>query len=998
MIGLLFSRERLARADGPEMGVLDESRAMKARVGACGALLALIACALFATPQAQGAEFQCPPKCFGLNNVDVIYTGKKGEDLKQVGPPKGELLTQAGEHPFEMSVSFRANGEENEKGGEEPFGAIRDALFTQMPGFAGAPTAVPTCSTADFLTPNPKNGDLPNCQNSAAVGVVSNELASHEVGKGTFFSAVYNLEPAPGAAAKFGFWTTKIPVTIDANLSEDAPNLIVAGPTNIPQLVEFMGAVFTLWGVPADPDHDFLRGECVKTANGESEGECPAEVVEVPFLTMPRNCDGPLATKYHALSWPPYDAGTESFLPAATDSNEVLTHDEAGSPQGMIGCGTLDFAPHISAQTSARSAASPSGMDIAVEIDDEGLTNPTGIAGSDIRKAVVSFPEGVTINPSQAEGLATCSRAQVDRETAHSPFGAGCPAESKVGSLEVESPLLKEKVFKGSLFVATPYDNLANNSLIALYMVIKEPERGIGLVLPVKVEPDPATGQLVSTVGEGISPIPQLPVSDFRVHLREGARSPLITPNRCATYTTTAQLTPTGAPSSPFEATAGFAITSGVGGGPCPAATPFEPGFSAGTLTNGAGTHSPFLMRLTRRDGDQDLTKFAATLPRGVLASLVGVGKCPEEKIAQARSRTGPHGGAEELAGPSCPADSKIGTTLAGAGVGSQLTYVPGSLYLAGPYNGAPLSVVSVTPGVAGPFDVGTIVVRVALGFDPKTAEVKADGSRSDPIPHILRGIPLAVRDLKVRVDRPNWITNPTSCRESATKAEIFGSATDLFNPADDIAVARSSRFQATDCLKLPFAPQMSLKLKGGTARGDHPALTTTYRAKAGHANVRDLSLLLPRSAFVENANFRTICTRKAFAQNSCPPGSVYGHVTATTPLLEEKLSGPVYLRSSDNQLPDAVLVLHGIIDVEVPIKIDSFHQRLRATVKDAPDAAVSRVVVQMQGARKGLFVNSRNLCAAKNRARVNLTAHSTKRLTRNPVVTPAGCRGKEKH
>ena len=402
-------------------------------------------------------------------------------------------------------------------------------------------------------------------------------------------------------------------------------------------------------------------------------------------------------------------------------------------------------------------------------------------------------------------------------------------------------------------------------------------------------------------------------------------------------------------------------------------------------------------MRLTRRDGDQDLTKFAAALPRGLLASLVGVGKCSEADIAAARARTGPHGGAEELADPSCPAASKIGTTLAGAGVGTQLTWVPGSLYLAGPFNGAPLSVVSITPGVAGPFDVGAVVVRVALGFDSRSAEVMADGSRSDPIPHILRGIPLAVRDLRVRVDRPNWIFNPTSCREDATRATIFGSAADVFNPADDVGVTRTARFQAADCLLLPFGPQMSLKLRGGTRRGDHPALTTTYVAKPGHANVRDLSLLLPRSAFVENANFRTICTRKAFAADSCPPGSIYGHVTAHTPLLEESLSGPVYLRSSDNQLPDAVLVLHGIIDVEVPVRIDSFKQRLRATVTDAPDAAVSKVVVQMQGGRKGLFVNSRNLCAAKNRAQVDLTAQSTKKLRRKPAVKATGCRGKGK-
>jgi hypothetical protein len=923
-------------------------------------------------------------ECFGLNEVDVVFTGKKGEDLTQAGLPQGEVLTQAGEHPFEMTTSFRVNGVETSEGGEEPFEAIRDALFAQMPGFAGAPTAVPACSTADFLTRSPESNERPNCPDSAVLGVVANQLASKK-GKAVFYAPVYNLEPGIGRVAKLGFWTTEIPVTIDAGLSEEAPNLVIAGPTNTPQLVEVMGSIFTLWGVPADPAHDPLRGSCLKQANGESGGSCPVKIEETPFITMPRNCEGPLPTEYFALSW----LGSE-------DEGAALSHDESGNPQGMTGCGTLDFSPGISAQPSARSAASPSGMEIDVKIDDEGLTNPTGIAGSDIREAVLVFPDGVTINPSQAEGLAVCTEAQAESETAASPFGAGCPAESKVGSVEVESPLLEEKVFRGSLFVAAPYEN-PYGSLIALYMVIKEPERGIGIVLPVKVEPDPSTGQLISTVGESVGPIPELPISDFRLHLREGARSPLITPNRCGTYTTTALFTPTGAPESAYEATSSFKIDSGVGGGPCPApgTPPFEPGFGAGTLTNGAGTHSPFLMRLTRRDGDQDLTKFAATLPRGVLASLVGVQKCSDAAIAAARARTGLHGGAEELTHPSCPAAAKIGTTLAGAGVGSQLTYVPGSLYLAGPYNGAPLSVVSITPGVAGPFDVGTVVVRVALGFDSRTAEVKADGSKSDPIPHILRGIPLAVRDLRVRVDRPNWIFNPTSCREGATQATIFGSAADFFNPADDLGVSRSARFQAADCLALPFGPSLALKLKGGTHRGDHPALTTTYTARPGDANVRDLSLLLPRSAFVENANFRTICTRKDFAANRCPAGSVYGHVTATTPLLEEQLSGPVYLRSSDNQLPDAVLVLHGIIDVEVPVRIDSFKQRLRATVTDAPDAAVSKVVVQMQAGRKGLIVNSRSLCASKNRAQIDLTAQSTKKLKRTPLVKPVGCKGK---
>ena len=356
-------------------------------------------------------------ECFGLHDVDVVFTGKAGEDLVQFGLPSGELLTQAGEHPFSMTTSFRINGQVNELGGEEPFAPVRDALFTQMPGFAASPTAVPVCSMADFLLPNPKNSELPNCPDSTVLGVVANELASRNGGKATFHSPVYNLETAPGVAGRLGLWATEIPVTIDAELSEEAPNLVVAGPTNIPQLVEVMGSIFTLWGVPADPAHDPLRGSCVKVNTGESLGECSAGGNEVPFITMPRNCDGPLATEHHALSWAAYDFATESFLPARTDEGEVLTRDEFGNPQEMTGCGALLFSPRISSVASARSAASPSGLEFKLEIDDEGLTNPTGIAGSDVRKTVVTFPEGVTLNPSAGEGLAVCTEAEVDKET-----------------------------------------------------------------------------------------------------------------------------------------------------------------------------------------------------------------------------------------------------------------------------------------------------------------------------------------------------------------------------------------------------------------------------------------------------------------------------------------------------------------------------------------------------------------------------------------------------
>jgi hypothetical protein len=946
-------------------------------------ILAAAIAALLWTASPAGAAF-------GLHDVDVTFTG-----------PEGEIVTQAGAHPFQMTTSFRVNSIDTGKGGEQPEEPVRTVHVDLMSGFAAAPSAVPTCSAADFLTRTDIGGAaLSGCPDSAAIGVIANQLANEE-SKATTHSALYNLEPPPGVTARFGFWAAGVPVEIDGGMNEEPPYQLFGEASNISQIVEVVGSSLTLWGVPANKEHDPLRGRCIDI-EGNSNGNCPAVAAEAPFITIPRACDGPLVSHYFALSWPKLPEVLSS-----EDSGEIITHDDLGNPKGMVGCGSLGFLPTLSAQPTARTAASPSGMDISLHFDNEGLINPSGEANSDLKKAVVTLPEGVTINPSQAEGLATCSEAQLARETASSQFGAGCPAESKIGTVEVETPLLEKEVFKGSLFVATPYENpfgtpeTPSGSLLALYMTIKSPERGVGLTLAGKVEPDPATGQLVTTFGGDGQVLPQVPFSDFRVHLREGGRSPLITPNRCGDLTTEMLLTPTADPDHPFTAASTFHLEHGVGGGPCPTGgtPPFEPGFAAGTLTNGAATHSPFLMRLTRRDGDQDLTKFSSTLPPGVLASLVGLDKCSDAAIAAARGRTGPNGGHEELASPSCPANSKIGTTVAGAGVGSQLTYVPGSLYLAGPYNGAPLSVVSITPGVAGPFDVGTVVVRVALGFNPLTAEAQADGSRSDPIPHILRGIPLAVRDLQVNVDRPNWIFNPTSCRQSSTRATIFGSAANLFDPADDIPISRTARFQAADCLALPFGPGLALKLKGGTKRGDHPALTATYTARKGDANLDDLSLLFPRSAFVENANFRTICTRKDYAAHNCPKGSIYGHVTAYTPVLEEPLSGPVYLRSSDNPLPDVVLVLHGIVDAEVPIKVDSFKQRLRTTVKNSPDVPVSKVVVKMQGGNKGLFVNSKNLCSSTNRAELDLTAHSTKKLKLNPLVKPTGCKsGGKKH
>ena len=510
-----------------------------------------------------------------------------------------------------------------------------------------------------------------------------------------------------------------------------------------------------------------------------------------------------------------------------------------------------------------------------------------------------------------------------------------------------------------------------------------------------KVEPDPNTGRLITTLED----LPPLPYSDVRLHFREGARSLLVTPPTCGTYTTTAKLYPFSAPETPYEVKGSFRIERGVDGGACPSGDPFGAGFEAGTENNQAGAYSPFDMRLTRRDGDQDLTRFSSELPPGVVGRLAGTAQCPEAAIAQARSRTGPHGGQEEQEHPSCPASSEIGTTLAGAGVGGVLTYVPGKLYLAGPYNGAPLSVVAIVPGLAGPFDVGTIVVRQALRINPLTVEVEADGSASDPIPHILKGIPLKVRDIRVYVDKPDFTLNPTSCEPSAARATIWSGGADVFSTLDDTAHALEAHFQAASCASLAFRPKLAMRLKGGTRRGAHPALRAVYSPRAGDANTKKLVLRLPRSAFLKQGHIRTICTRVQFSAGGgngerCPKGAIYGHATAWSPLVEEPLSGPVYLRSSNHNLPDFVATLHGIVDVEAVARIDSKHGGIRATFNQIPDAPLSRVVVNMQGGKKGLIINSKNLCyrPGKNRANAKLTGHNGRQEETKPVVRAVKC------
>jgi hypothetical protein len=637
-------------------------------------------------------------------------------------------------------------------------------------------------------------------------------------------------------------------------------------------------------------------------------------------------------------------------------------------------------------------------LDFSLDVHDEGLTSSSGLANSDIRKAVVTLPEGFTTNPSLAEGLNTCSEADLARESVNSAPGAGCPNESKIGTIEVESPLVEEAL-SGSLFIAEPYEN-PFDSLLALYVVFKNPTLGIIVKQALKVENDPVTGRITTVADD----IPQLPFSHFRLHFREGTRSPLASPPGCGTYNASAVLTPW-AGGSPITTTSAFQIITGPNAGPCPSGgtPPFKPNLTAGTINNAAGSYSPFNLRLSRNDGEQEFTHFSIKLPPGIVAKLAGVPFCPDVAIAAAKARTGPHGGQEELSSPSCPAASEIGRTLVGAGVGPSLAYAPGKVYLAGPYNGSALSIAAITAAKVGPFDLGTVVVREAIKINPETAEVFIDATGSDPIPHIIKGIPVHARDIRVYVDKPSFVLNPTSCAKTSTASTVLGSGSNFGTEADDQPITVTSPFQAADCASLGFKPKLALNLKGASGRGGHPRFKAVLTPRKGDANSAFAQVTLPHSVFLDTEHIKTICTRVQFNSGpypgaNCPAQSIYGYAKAITPILDEPIQGPVFLRSSSHNLPDLVAALHsGKIDFNLVGRIDSVKGgRIRNTFEVVPDAPVSKFTLEMQGAKKGLLVNSTDLCKSTNRAISHFEGQNGKVSETNPELVPDCGKGRK--
>ncbi|HEX7245610.1 MAG TPA: hypothetical protein VF245_08605 [Solirubrobacterales bacterium] len=897
-------------------------------------------CALLATPTLAQADFGFVPGSVKATALDR----------------NGAVERQAGAHPYSYTVEFELK---TDGSGQSEGGSMRDVIIDAPPGLVGNPNAIPSCPRQSF------EGGIPNCLPSTQIGILKVFLP----GVGSAIGPLYNLTPPPGVAAQFGFSSTGFVALQSATVRSETGYGVRVAATNLP--IEATAVTATLWGAPADEGHTPQRGP--ETGTSEAKSNAPL----LPYLTLPTACGSP----------PLLTVSADSVdNPGVFVSETAPAREEAGNPAPLIGCEAVPFDPSIGATPTTGAADSPAGLSFGLKLPNKGLLNPKdgAVTETEPEKLELDLPPGISVNPSSANGIAACTWEQFK---AVSLTDQGCPDASKLGTLIAHTPLLDEAV-EGSVYLAAPRDN-PSGSFLAIYVVARVPERGVLIKQAAEVHADPVTGQL-STIATGLPP---LPYSSIELKLREGPRAPLITPQTCGSYTTTAKLYPFSDPEAATVRTAPFTITSGAGGASCAtseAQLPLHPTLEAGTTAPLAGAYSPFLFRLSRSDGEQRLSQINATLPQGLAAKLAGVPYCPEAQIDAAKAREAEGGGAQELAAPSCPPDSRIGTATVAAGAGTNPYYVQGQIYLAGPYKGAPLSLAIVTPAVAGPFDLGAVVSRAGLYVDESTAIVTV---KSDPIPTILKGIPLDVRSVEVNTDREGFTLNPTSCEVMAVTGEVKSTT--------GASAALSNRFQLGGCEGLGFKPALKIAFKGKTNRGSHPQLTATLTPREGDANVSFAQVKLPPTAFLDQAHIKTVCTRVQFAAEQCPAGSIYGTAEAMTPLLGYPLKGNVYLRSNGGErlLPDLVLAFKGPDSQPIKFtlvgKTDSVHQALRNTFETAPDAPVSSFRLKLFGGKKGLIVLTEGFCADRS-ALVRMRAHNGRAFTAKPKVQ-AACKQQQK-
>jgi hypothetical protein len=871
---------------------------------------------------------------------------------------------QAGSHPYTATTNFEL-GTVAEPTGVFPDENVKNIVVELPAGFVGDPAAMQSCSSYAITS------DQAGCPLGSQVGYITLTADIFGFPNTTTFG-VYNMQRKPGETAAFGFDVNGVVIHISLKPRTDSDYGITATIANAPETIPIVASNLVLWGVPADPRHDAQRARalicfgdpleaesCQFYGSDGADGGHPAGVAERPFLTNPTLCGAPLTTTMRADSWQHPDAW----------------HEMRSTTVGPItGCDKLpSFQPSLSLQPDTAQIGSPTGLSVKLSVPQS--ENPVGLATPTLRKAVITLPAGISISPSSAGGLGACTNNQIGIGTTNP---VACPQNSKIGDVTVETPLLAAPL-TGSVFLGSQESNdPASGRMFRVFLDAENTDYGLSIRLEGNLSVDPRTGQVTATFDNN----PQLPFSNLLVRLKSGPRAPLVTPSICGTYTTSAVFTPWAArDAASASASDSFTVSADGNGAPCPAAPPFAPSFSAGTVNPLAGAFSQFSLTLSRSDQDQNLRGIQVKMPPGLLGKLAGVPLCGE---AQANAGT-------------CSAASQIGTTTVSAGPGSNPVYLPVSgqpenpVYLTTGYKGAPFGLSVVVPAIAGPFNLGNVVVRAAINVDPHTAQVTVV---SDPLPTILQGIPLDLRMVNVTIDRPGFMFNPTNC----SALSVDGTVTST----QGAAAVVSSHFQAANCASLPFKPRFTVLTQARTSRANGAYLHVKVTSGAGQANIGKVKVDLPKQLPSRLTTLQKACPDAVFNANpaSCPAGSLVGEGTALTPILASALRGPAYLVShAGAAFPDLVIVLQGEgitldlvgnTDIKKGITISTFN-----TVPDAPISSFDLVLPEGPHSALAAFGN---LCKTHLNMPTLLTGQNGALVKQTTRIAVTGCPKAEKH
>lgn len=919
--------------------------------------------AVFVAPSAQAAfgieKFE------GLTCVtDVSLPGvgdwenTAGSDPCLGSDEVSRFYTQAAGHPNWGITAFLMN----QTGGfpNLPDGFIEE-IRTELPeGLAVNPEATPQCTRKQLGEIVSAPPVVTKCATEVPLSKVgTNYFTTISSGPPTFPAGtagmeftvpvpVYNLDPEFGEPSSAGFNATGTPTILESDLDP------------VDQHISF-----TIHDIesPLTPGKAPVIGSRLVFKGQEGEG----------YLTMPSNCAGPQVSNFHVKSHPnPPPEG-----PELEDEKSFAT------AVGASGCANVPFQPGVQVTTGGTTdSPEPATVDVTLPYD----PNPASIQTSHLLTAKVTLPEGAGLNPSSANGLVPCTDAEFAKGT-NDPVA--CPEASKVGTVEVKTQALPE-IIGGDVYVGEPKSNdPSTGEQFRIFIHVSSAKFGVNVRLIGNVFPNLKTGQLTAVVGNN----PQAPFESFKVHLNGGPKGTLTTPDTCGPHATNTQMTPwSGTPDA--TPSGSFNLTSYPGGGACPttlAGRPFSPVYTAKSDSSKAGAYSPFRVAIARPDGQQELKAVNVTLPKGLTGKLAGIPYCSDAALAAAAASSGK---AQE-AGSSCPAASLIGTATTKVGSGSAPYKVTGKAFLAGAYKGASLSMAVITPGVAGPYDIGTVVVRVALNVNPETAQINAV---SDAIPNVFGGVKLDVRSIDVDVDRSSFMRNPTNCSAQAVTGTLSGGGANPADPASWSSAPFNTAYQATGCGDLGFKPKLFTRLYGPTNRAKNPRIRAILEAREGDANVARAALTLPRSLFLDQSHIKTVCTRVQLAANECPKASVYGQAEAKSPLLDNKLKGPVYLVSSSDKLPNLVANLRGQVNIQLRGVISSKNGGLKTVFPTVPDVPVKKFILNMQGGKKSLLVNSTNTCKKKQTAVLNLKAQNGKKVKNNKYrLNISSCGGKKK-